>query len=183
MDVKPCICEADKLSQVEREEAEVIKKSCRKEGNQWLIPYPWKKDPKLLPDNQAAAVKRLEATERRLKKNVDYANAYNQQMNEMCEMGFARKLSQEEIKNYQGPVHYISYHAVTRPDSKSTPIRIVFNSSSSFQGHVLNKYWMKGPDLLNNLFGVILRFREKECALLGDLSKMYHRVLIPGNLL
>ena len=38
---------------------------------------------------------------------------------------------------------------------------------------------MKGPDLLNNLFGVILRFREKECALIGDLSKMYHRVLIP----
>lgn len=84
VDVKPCICEADKLSQVEREEAEVIKKSCRKEGNQWLIPYPWKKDPKLLPDNQAAAVKRLEATERRLKKNVDYANAYNQQYPMTC---------------------------------------------------------------------------------------------------
>ena len=38
---------------------------------------------------------------------------------------------------------------------------------------------MKGPNLLNNLFGVILRFREKECALIGDLSKMYHKVLIP----
>ena len=38
---------------------------------------------------------------------------------------------------------------------------------------------MKGPHLLNDLFGVILRFRERECALMGDLSKMYHRVLIP----
>ena len=38
---------------------------------------------------------------------------------------------------------------------------------------------MKGP-LLNNLFGVVLRFREKEVALVGDLSKMmYHRILIP----
>ena len=38
---------------------------------------------------------------------------------------------------------------------------------------------MKGPDLLNNLFGVVLRFREKEVALVGDISKMHHRILIP----
>ena len=37
---------------------------------------------------------------------------------------------------------------------------------------------MKGPDLLNDLFGDVLRFRERACALMGDLSKMYHRVLI-----
>ena len=47
-----------------------------------------------------------------------------------------------------------------------------------FQGHKLNDYWMKGPDLLNNLFGVVLRFREREVALVGDISKMYHRILI-----
>ena len=38
---------------------------------------------------------------------------------------------------------------------------------------------MKGPDLLNDLFRVVLRFRERACALMGDLSKMYYRVLIP----
>jgi len=38
---------------------------------------------------------------------------------------------------------------------------------------------MKGPDLLNSLFGVTLRFRENEIAITGDISKMYHRVLIP----
>ena len=38
---------------------------------------------------------------------------------------------------------------------------------------------MKGPDLLNNLFGVVLRFREREVAVVGDISKMYHRILIP----
>ena len=35
--------------------------------------------------------------------------------------------------------------------------------------------------MLNNLFGVVLRFREKEVALVGDISKMYHRVLIPPH--
>ena len=37
---------------------------------------------------------------------------------------------------------------------------------------------MKGSDLLNSLF-VLLRFTQKEVALLGDISKMYNRTLIP----
>lgn len=179
VEVKPCRCEANKLSQIEREEAEIIEASCQKSGKQWLIPYPWKRDPKMLPDNKPQAVKRLEATERRLMKNPEHAKAYDQQIKEMEEMEFARKLSPQEIENYNGPVHYVAHHGVVRPDKKSTPLRIVFNSSSSYQGHRLNDYWLKGPDLLNSIFGVILRFREQAVAVSGDISKMYHRVLIP----
>ena len=51
-EVKPCICEADKLTQAEREEAKIISKSCEKLGKQWMVPYPWKKDPMMLPDNK-----------------------------------------------------------------------------------------------------------------------------------
>ena len=38
---------------------------------------------------------------------------------------------------------------------------------------------MKCPDFLNTLFGVLLRFRENEVAIIADVSKMYHRILIP----
>ena len=76
-------------------------------------------------------------------------------------------------------MHYISHHAVERPEKKSTTVRIVFNSSATYQGSRLNGYWKKGPDLLNSLFGVVLRFREREVAISGDISKMYHRVRIP----
>lgn len=71
VEVKPCVCEADKLSQTEREEKRLINKSAEKVGNQWMIPYPWQKDPKLRPDNKDQAVKRLESTERRLAKNPE----------------------------------------------------------------------------------------------------------------
>ena len=181
VEVKPYVCEADKLSQVEREEAEIISKSCQKFGQQWMIPYPWRKDPKFLPHKRSLVLKRLEGTERRLKSNLDQANAYDEEMTEMVKMKFCRKLSENEVKNYKVPVHYIPHHAVIRPEKKSTPVRIVLNSSSVFQGHKLNDYWMKGPDLLNNLFGVVLRFKEKEVALVGDISKLYNRILIPGR--
>ena len=94
-------------------------------------------------------------------------------------MGFARKLDETELSSHKGPVHYVSHHAVVRPEKKSTPVRIVFNSSAVYLGHSLNDYWYKGPDLLNNLGGVLLRFREKQVAICADISKMYHRVLIP----
>ena len=179
VNMKQCICTADKLSETEKEEARIIAESCVKVENQWLVPYPWKKDPNLLPDNKQLAVTRLESMERRLKIKPEQAEAYDKQMKEMNEMNFSRKLTTDELKEYKGPVHYIPHHAVLRPEKKSTPVRIVFNSSSVFQGHQLNDYWMKGPDLLNNLFGVNLRFREREVALIGDISKMYHRILIP----
>ena len=62
--VKPCSCEAEKLSQIEREEAKIIEQSCEKIGNQWLIPYPRKKYPRHLPSNKSQAMQKLEATER-----------------------------------------------------------------------------------------------------------------------
>lgn len=131
-EVKSCVCEADELTQAEREEAEIISKLCEKAGNQWKVPYPWKKNPMLLPDNKPLAMKRLESRERRLKKDPEQGVAYDKLIEEMKEMKFSRKLSKEEIKNYKGPVHYIPHHAVIRPEKKSTPVRIVFNSSSVY---------------------------------------------------
>ena len=37
---------------------------------------------------------------------------------------------------------------------------------------------MKGPDLLNDLFGVVLRLRKSEVAFIRDISKIYHRIRI-----
>ena len=62
------------------------------------------------------------------------------------------------------PVHYVAHHAVLCPEKKSTPIRIVLNSSASVKGHMLKDYWFKGPVLLKKLFGVVFRFRENAVA-------------------
>lgn len=87
--VKPCICSADKLTQLEREETRIIQSLCKKMGNQWVIAYPWKADPKLLPNNRSQAIKKLEATERWLQKNPENAEASNQQIQEMEQMKFS----------------------------------------------------------------------------------------------
>ena len=55
----------------------------------------------------------------------------------------------------KGTSSYVVQHAVLCPEKKCTPIRIVFNGSASVKRHMLNDNWFKGPDLLNNLFGVV----------------------------
>ena len=94
----------------------------------------------------------------------------------MVKRGVACKLSDEEIQSYDGPIHYIAHHAVLKPDSKSTPCRIVFNSSANYHRHVLNEYYAKGPDMLNNLIAVLLRFREERFAFVRDISKMFYLI-------
>ena len=42
--------------------------------------------------------------------------------------------------------------------------------------HSLNDYWAKGPDVLNNFMGVLIKFREEEVGYIRDIRKMYHTV-------
>ena len=91
--------------------------------------YPWKRDPAELPDNYSQVLKKLESTERRLLKNPEYADKYNQQIKEMEELNFAKKLTKTEINEWKGPVHYVAHHVVVRPEKKTTPIRIVLQWS------------------------------------------------------
>ena len=84
---------------------------------------------------------------------------------------FARKPTESELETNDWPTYYVSHHEVANPDSKSTPVRIVLNSSAKYMGHTLNEYWAKGLELVNSLLGVLIRFREHEVTLIGDIKE------------
>ena len=89
--------------------------------------------------------------------NPEYATLYKHQIDNMVARGMAHQISVEEMSSYDGPLYYISNHAVLKSESKSTPCRIVFNSSANFHGHVLNEYYANSSDMLNNLLSVLMR--------------------------
>ena len=106
---------------------------------------------RMLPNNFRAALALMKSIERRLiRMGMDYAQIYNRQIREIVEGRVARKFSKKEILEYKEMVHYIPYHEVLQPESVSTTMRIVFNSSSSYMGHVLNDYWPKGLNMVND---------------------------------
>ena len=114
---------------------------------EYTMQYPWIKNPRELPRNFLAAVSRLKSTVNRLKKlGESHSDAPSLQIDDMVNQGIPRKLNLHKLETYQGPVHYIPHHEVMKPDSKTTPVRIVFNSSASYMRHKLNDYWAKGPN-------------------------------------
>ena len=161
----------------EEKELNQIESGLSFHSDHWVARYPWEKDPHLLPNNYTFAVKMLINTENRIKEDPVWEKTYSDQVLDMVKRKVARKVSDNELNAYKGPVHYICHHAVVKTESKSIPVQIVFNSSANFQGHVLNDYWVKGPDaFLNNLVGIALRFRENYVGFVGDIRKMYNSV-------
>ena len=130
-----------------------------------------------MKDNRYQALSILLQVEKRLKKDDVACKAFREQFNDFIERKVIRELSQEEMDNYKGPVNYISIFEVKKEDSASTPIRIVSNSSLKYEGMSFSDTLMKGPNTLNDLYKVLLKFRTYPVALVGDLAKMYHTVL------
>ena len=148
-------------------------------NKRWITKYPWLIDPRCLPDNFNSALATLRNTEKVLKRDSNWAITYGSQIQDMVDRNVARVLSKEELDSWTGPKFYLSHLAVLNPKSTSTPVRIVFNSSQVYQGHSLNSSLAKGPDsYLNNLLGVILRWREQPVAIAADIRKMYNSIFI-----
>ena len=169
------------MTLIEEKELKLIKKGLTfdSESGRWIAKYPWIKEPSTLPENRYVAYATLKSTERRIKKNPLHEETYQRQIDDMLERRVAREVSGNELKSYKGPKFYISHHDVLRPDSHSTAMRIVFNSSTRVNGVSLNDCLAKGPSLLNNMLGILLRFRQEHFAFIGDISKMFHSIGIP----
>jgi hypothetical protein len=96
---------------------------------------------------------------------------------ETVERGVFRKLSEQELLEYEGPLNYITIVETFKPGPHSTtPIRLCMNSSLKYAGISLNDILMKGPSALNDIFGVTLGFRKHRVGFVKDLSKFYQSV-------
>ncbi len=97
------------------------------------------------------------------------------------ERGVFRKLSQQKMMDYTGPINYITMvEALKNGPHTTTVLRICMNSSMK-QPPPSGKSWnvcclMKGPSALVDLFTVTLGMQECQYVLTKDLSKFYQRV-------
>ena len=71
-----------------------------------------------------------------------------------------------------GEVWYIPVFHVTHP--KKDKIRLVFDSSAKFQGLSLNDTLLSGPDLINRLKTVLIRFRTGTVGFAADIESMFY---------
>ena len=96
-------------------------------------------------------------------------------MEHFISKGHATKLNQTDSKKTSRTTNYIPHHAVTNVN-KSNKVQIVFDAGGKGKGKSLNEHLLKGPDFLNNLVGVLLKFRERQFTIAGDITQMFHQV-------
>ena len=72
----------------------------------------------------------------------------------------------------KGRKWYIPHHCVT------SKFQVVFDAVAQFQQTSLNDQIFPGPDLTNNLVGLLTRFRKYLLAVAGDAKAMFLQVLV-----
>ena len=155
----------------------ILERTTKKLSGRYETGMLWKDDHVELPDSKGMALKRLQATERSLKRHPELARAYQETMQSYIQQGHARKLTPEEASQSRERRWFLPHHAVTNPN-KPGKVRVVFDAAARSQGSSLNDRLLTGPDLLKSLPGVLLRFREEPVALTADIEKMYHQVRV-----
>ena len=58
-------------------------------------------------------------------------------------------------------------------------LRVVFDAAARYGNTSLNDQLLQGPEVTSNLLGVLLRFREHDIAIKGDVEGMFHQVKVP----
>ena len=138
------------------------------------MPLPFRGNTPKLPNNKPLALRRLNKLKTRMENDVKYRQDYMAFMQDIIRKGFAERVPHEQRPDDDGKSWYIPHHGVYHPQ-KPDKIRIVFDCSTTFMGHSLNKYLLQGPDLTNSLVGVLCRFRKELIAFMCDLEAMFHQ--------
>lgn len=153
---------------------EILKKTTRRLDNgRFEVGLLWKNEKETMPENYKSAECRLRGIEKKLDKDVGFKEEYKKQVENLLENGYAEEAPQESLSSRKW---YLPHFAVTHPTKKKR--RLVFDAAAKFAGKSLNDALLSGPDLLQSLFGVLLRFRQHPVALVADIKEMFLQVKI-----
>ena len=67
---------------------------------------------------------------------------------------------------------------MVRPEKATTKVRVVFDGSAQQNGKSLNSESLPGPKLQSDIVDILVRFTKEPVALAGDVSQMYHQILL-----
>ena len=88
------------------------------------VSYPWK-----LGDNLRQAVKVQGSIERRLIRDKAYLEAFNSELKKFIDIGAISRITQQEMDENSGSICYVTHLPVHKPESATTPLGIVTNTS------------------------------------------------------
>jgi len=149
--------------------------SIHEHDGHYEMPLPFRKKDPILPDNKDMAHKRLMRLKGHMKRDSKYKEDYANFMRDIIDKGYCERVS-DNHEHRLGTRWFIPHHGVYH--SKKSKIRVVFDCSAKYEGISLNDTLLQGPDMINDLIGVICRFRKEPIAISCDIEKMFYQFYV-----
>ena len=164
----------DEFSQEDVQFLKIMDANHKKVSGHYVLPLPFRSEKVDLPNNKALALKRLSLLKKKFSKDPKFCTEYTKFIDDMLSKGYAQKVESSYPEDEQW---FVPHHGIYHPRKKK--LRVVFDCSSKFRGKSLNSELIQGPDLTNQLVGVLTRFRQHPIATIADIESMFYQVRIP----
>ena len=148
----------------------------KRQDGHYEMPLPLKSDNVSFPNNRQLAVKRWNQLKSRFKKNPKFFADYQIFMKDLISQ-CAERVPEDRLEVQDGKDNYVPHTGVYHP-KKPGQIRVVFDCSAQFNGVSLNDYLLQGPDFMNDLLGILCRFRQESVAFMTDIKSMFHQFMV-----
>ncbi|CAG7729007.1 unnamed protein product, partial [Allacma fusca] len=148
------------------------------EEDRYKVQLPW-----VMPkssNNWNQALKRLSSTTKKLK-DTGYYDTYQEVFMEWLREGVIEEVIPEQVNS---PVaHYLPHRAIIKLESSTTKVRPVFDASCKLGKKLsLNDCLAKGPNQLELIPDILLRFRLRAVGIIADIRKALLMIAVyPGD--
>ncbi|GFX65685.1 uncharacterized protein TNCV_4093781 [Trichonephila clavipes] len=154
-----------------------LKTHSRDEEGRYVVKMPLKNEPNCLGESRDIALKRLNALWTRLIRDPQYLKLYRDFIHEYDQLGHMKEVVAEHDNSEVA--YYMPHHGVLRPEKSTTKLRVVFNATNpTSNGLSLNSIQYNGGLVQNDLFTIMIKFREHPYAFTADVKMMYRMILI-----
>ncbi|XP_045494845.1 uncharacterized protein LOC123693694 [Colias croceus] len=149
------------------------KKSQRLPSGRYETGLLWRDESADTPNNYGDTLKRLKTLEKKLDKDGELKRQYEERIENLLSSGYAEKA---QTPPTGGRVWYLPHFPVINPDKAK--IRLVHDAAAKSHGRSLNDMLLPGPDLLQSLPAVIMKFRQHPIAVSADIKEMFMQIKI-----
>lgn len=146
----------------------------RDHEGRFTVHLPLRENPEVLGRSKQIAMKRFFALENKLQHNPVLKSMYHDFMEEYKRLGHMSILNEFDESHVY---YFLPHHGILNENSLTTKLRVVFDASCPTQNGIsLNDILLVGPTIQDELFSIILRFRQHRIVVCADVEKMYRMI-------